>query len=155
MQNPFWFLFVVVMWGPCHSVITLCVVCPSAEGSVAKGPASKKQKQDKQRSRKDKAAQHTFSHVLLAASLKVNWNARWHWITCVSQENTMRTVVQGHVWSYKHLSGPKGSCFYFKILETSLRCLSQLHNNCSLHSIQHLYLTCMKIVLFVDSVIHF
>lgn len=49
-------------------------VCLSAEGNVAKGSAPKKQKQEKQRSRKDKASQHTFSHPLLAASLKVNWS---------------------------------------------------------------------------------
>ncbi|XP_005813862.1 transducin beta-like protein 2 [Xiphophorus maculatus] len=42
----------------------------SGEASAAKGPTSKKQKQDKQRSRKDKPAQHNFSHPLLAASLK-------------------------------------------------------------------------------------
>lgn len=55
----------------------------SAECSGVKGPASKKPKQEKQRSRKDKASQHSFSHPLLAASLKVNWNTHfnnfWFW----------------------------------------------------------------------------
>lgn len=45
-----------------------------AEGTAVKGPASKKQRQEKYRNRKEKASQHTFTHQLLASTLKVLWN---------------------------------------------------------------------------------
>lgn len=51
--------------------LSIPVSCLSGESNAAKVSAPKKQKQEKQRSRKDKASQHTFSHPLLAATLKV------------------------------------------------------------------------------------
>lgn len=83
--------------------VSLPVLCLSAEGSNTKGLANKKPKQEKQRSRKDKATQHTFSHQLLAASLKVNWSTQWH---CNTHRNkwcfTSRLLLQSHSFeSYK------------------------------------------------------
>lgn len=50
-----------------------------AEGTAAKGPASKKQRQEKHRNRKEKGSQHTFTHQLLASTLKVLWNRTTMW----------------------------------------------------------------------------
>lgn len=51
--------------------LIVSVPCLIGESNGAKVSAPKKQKQEKQRTRKDKVSQHTFSHPLLAATLKV------------------------------------------------------------------------------------
>ncbi|XP_068572543.1 transducin beta-like protein 2 [Cebidichthys violaceus] len=75
----------------------------AAVGSVAKVPASKKPKQEKQRSRKEKASQHTFSHQLLAASLKshsanvtcLDFSSNGKYLASCADDRTVR------IWSTK------------------------------------------------------
>ncbi|XP_070839208.1 transducin beta-like protein 2 [Chaetodon trifascialis] len=74
----------------------------AAEGSAVKGSTSKKQKPEKQRSRKDKAS-HTFSHQLLAASLKshsghvtcLDFSSNGKYLASCADDRTVR------IWSTK------------------------------------------------------
>ncbi|XP_058482706.1 transducin beta-like protein 2 [Solea solea] len=84
----------------------------TAEGSVVKGAAPKKQKQDKLRSRKDKAAQHTFSHPLLAASLKahggnvtcIDFSSNGKYLASCADDRTVR------IWSTKDFLEREHKC---------------------------------------------
>lgn len=84
----------------------------SAEASAAKGPTSRKQKQDKQRSRKDKSAQHTFSHPLLAASLKghsgnvtcLDFSSNGKYLASCADDRTVR------IWSTKDFLEREHKC---------------------------------------------
>ncbi|XP_031725015.1 transducin beta-like protein 2 [Anarhichas minor] len=84
----------------------------AAVGSVAKVPASKKPKQEKQRSRKDKASQHTFSHQLLAASLKshsanvtcLDFSSNGKYLASCADDRTVR------IWSTKDFLDREHKC---------------------------------------------
>ncbi|XP_034406945.1 LOW QUALITY PROTEIN: transducin beta-like protein 2 [Cyclopterus lumpus] len=84
----------------------------AAVGSVVKGPASKKPKQEKQRSRKDKATQHTFSHQLLASSLKshsanvtcLDFSSNGKYLASCSEDRTVR------IWSTKDFLDREHKC---------------------------------------------
>ncbi|XP_037323586.2 transducin beta-like protein 2 [Pungitius pungitius] len=84
----------------------------AAVGSVAKGPASKKPKQDKQRARKEKATQHTFSHPLLAASLKshsanvtcLDFSSNGKYLASCAEDRTVR------IWSTKDFLDREHKC---------------------------------------------
>ncbi|KAK9536771.1 hypothetical protein VZT92_006532 [Zoarces viviparus] len=81
-------------------------------GSVGKVPASKKPKQEKQRSRKDKASQHTFSHQLLAASLKshsanvtcLDFSSNGKYLASCADDRTVR------IWSTKDFLDREHKC---------------------------------------------
>uniref|UniRef100_A0A3Q0SJE0 Uncharacterized protein n=1 Tax=Amphilophus citrinellus TaxID=61819 RepID=A0A3Q0SJE0_AMPCI len=82
------------------------------ETDVAKGPPSKKQKQEKQRGRKDKPAQHTFSHPLLAASLKghsgnvtcFDFSSNGKYLASCADDRTVR------IWSTKDFLDREHKC---------------------------------------------
>ncbi|CAG5870684.1 unnamed protein product [Menidia menidia] len=84
----------------------------AAEASVAKGPTSKKQKQEKQRIRKDKPAQHSFSHPLLAASLKghsgkvtcMDFSSNGKYLASCADDRTVR------IWSTKDFLEREHKC---------------------------------------------
>ncbi|KAM9728067.1 transducin beta-like protein 2 [Menidia menidia] len=84
----------------------------AAESSVAKGPTSKKQKQEKQRIRKDKPAQHSFSHPLLAASLKghsgkvtcIDFSSNGKYLASCADDRTVR------IWSTKDFLEREHKC---------------------------------------------
>ncbi|XP_020496193.2 transducin beta-like protein 2 [Labrus bergylta] len=84
----------------------------TAEGSVTKAPASKKPKQEKQRSRKDKASQHTFSHLLLASSLKshsgnvtcIDFSSNGKYLASCADDRTVR------IWSTKDFLEREHKC---------------------------------------------
>ncbi|XP_056140827.1 transducin beta-like protein 2 isoform X1 [Lampris incognitus] len=83
-----------------------------AEESITKAPGSKKQKQEKQRSRKDKVQQHTFSHPLLAASLKnhsgnitcLDFSSNGKYLASCSDDRTVR------IWSTKDFLDREHKC---------------------------------------------
>ncbi|KAI9531930.1 Transducin beta-like protein 2 [Dissostichus eleginoides] len=84
----------------------------TAEGSAAKVPASKKPKQEKLRVRKDKASQHTFSHQLLAASLKshsanvtcLDFSSNGKYLASCADDRTVR------IWSTKDFLEREHKC---------------------------------------------
>ncbi|KAK5858303.1 hypothetical protein PBY51_002452 [Eleginops maclovinus] len=84
----------------------------TAEGSSAKVPASKKPKQEKLRSRKDKASLHTFSHQLLAASLKshsanvtcLDFSSNGKYLASCADDRTVR------IWSTKDFLEREHKC---------------------------------------------
>ncbi|RVE64280.1 hypothetical protein OJAV_G00144200 [Oryzias javanicus] len=84
-----------------------------ADASSVKGAASKKQKQEKQqRSRKDKPTQHTFSHPLLAASLKghsgnvtcFDFSSNGKYLASCADDRTVR------IWSTKDFLDREHKC---------------------------------------------
>ncbi|XP_074528514.1 transducin beta-like protein 2 [Halichoeres trimaculatus] len=83
----------------------------TAESST-KAPVSKKPKQEKQRSRKDKAAQHTFSHPLLASSLKshsgnvtcLDFSSNGKYLASCADDRTVR------IWSTKDFLDREHKC---------------------------------------------
>ncbi|KAM6983735.1 transducin beta-like protein 2 [Tautogolabrus adspersus] len=84
----------------------------TAEGSATKAQASKKPKQEKQRSRKDKASQHTFSHPLLASSLKshsgnvtcIDFSSNGKYLASCADDRTVR------IWSTKDFLEREHKC---------------------------------------------
>lgn len=84
----------------------------TAESNTAKAPASKKPKQEKQRSRKDKASQHTFSHQLLASSLKshsgnitcLDFSSNGKYLASCADDRTVR------IWSTKDFLDREHKC---------------------------------------------
>lgn len=84
----------------------------AAEGSAVKAPAAKKQKQEKQRSRKEKASQHTFSHPLLASSLKghsgnvtsLDFSSNGKYLASCADDRTVR------IWSTKDFLDREHKC---------------------------------------------
>ncbi|XP_030009706.1 transducin beta-like protein 2 [Sphaeramia orbicularis] len=83
-----------------------------AESSVGKSSASKKQKQEKQRSRKDKPSQHSFSHPLLASSLKghsgnvtcLDFSSNGKYLASCADDRTVR------IWSTKDFLEREHKC---------------------------------------------
>ncbi|KAM4620117.1 transducin beta-like protein 2 [Polymixia lowei] len=83
-----------------------------AEDNIIKAPASKKQKPEKQRTRKDKAQQHTFSHPLLAASLKshsgnvtcLDFSSNGKYLASCADDRTVR------IWSTKDFLDREHKC---------------------------------------------
>ncbi|KAM8834725.1 transducin beta-like protein 2 [Synchiropus picturatus] len=75
----------------------------AANGGAAKASATKKHKQEKQRGRREKAAQHTFSHPLLAGSLKshsgnvtsLDFSSNGKYLASCADDRTVR------IWSTK------------------------------------------------------
>lgn len=84
----------------------------TAEGNVSKGAPSKKQKQEKQRSRKDKPSQHSFSHPLLASSLKshsanvtsLDFSSNGKYLASCADDRTVR------IWSTKDFLEREHKC---------------------------------------------
>ncbi|XP_061558176.1 transducin beta-like protein 2 [Phycodurus eques] len=85
----------------------------AAEGSTAKGPAAKKHKQEKQqRGRKNKSSQHTFSHSLLASSLKghngnvtcLDFSSNGKYLASCADDRTVR------IWSTKDFLDREHKC---------------------------------------------
>ncbi|XP_068600917.1 transducin beta-like protein 2 [Brachionichthys hirsutus] len=84
----------------------------AAEGSAVKGPSAKRPKQEKQRSRKEKAPQHTFSHPLLAASLKghsgnvtcLDFSSNGKYLASCADDRTVR------LWSTKDFLDREHKC---------------------------------------------
>ncbi|CAI5642831.1 transducin beta-like protein 2 [Oreochromis niloticus] len=84
----------------------------AAEASAVKGSQSKKQKQEKQRGRKDKPTQHTFSHLLLAASLKghsgnvtcLDFSSNGKYLASCADDRTVR------IWSTKDFLDREHKC---------------------------------------------
>ncbi|XP_053187177.1 transducin beta-like protein 2 [Scomber japonicus] len=84
----------------------------TAESSAVKSHASKKPKQEKQRTRKEKAAQHTFSHQLLAASLKshsgnvtcLDFSSNGKYLASCADDRTVR------IWSTKDFLDREHKC---------------------------------------------
>uniref|UniRef100_A0A1A8KWI4 Transducin (Beta)-like 2 n=2 Tax=Nothobranchius TaxID=28779 RepID=A0A1A8KWI4_NOTKU len=84
----------------------------SVESSAAKGPTSKKPKQEKQRSRKDKPAQHSFSDPLLASSLKghsgnvtcLDFSSNGKYLASCADDRTVR------IWSTKDFLEREHKC---------------------------------------------
>uniref|UniRef100_A0A3Q3EST3 Transducin beta like 2 n=1 Tax=Labrus bergylta TaxID=56723 RepID=A0A3Q3EST3_9LABR len=76
------------------------------------GKSSKKPKQEKQRSRKDKASQHTFSHLLLASSLKshsgnvtcIDFSSNGKYLASCADDRTVR------IWSTKDFLEREHKC---------------------------------------------
>lgn len=85
----------------------------TAEGSAVKGPPSKKQKQEKQRARKERPSQHTFSHPLLASSLKghsgnvtcIDFSSNGKYLASCADDRTVR------IWSTKDFLDREHKCF--------------------------------------------
>ncbi|XP_034033375.1 transducin beta-like protein 2 isoform X2 [Thalassophryne amazonica] len=83
-----------------------------SEDSATKGPAIKKPRQEKQRSRKDKAPQHSFSHPLLAASLKghsgnvtsLDFSSNGKYLASCADDRTVR------IWSIKDFMEREHKC---------------------------------------------
>lgn len=83
-----------------------------AESIVGKSSASKKQKQEKQRSRKDKPSQHSFSHPLLASSLKghsgnvtcLDFSSNGKYLASCADDRTVR------IWSTKDFLEREHKC---------------------------------------------
>ncbi|XP_053703594.1 transducin beta-like protein 2 [Synchiropus splendidus] len=75
----------------------------AANDGAAKASATKKHKQEKQRGRREKAAQHTFSHPLLAGSLKshsgnvtsLDFSSNGKYLASCADDRTVR------IWSTK------------------------------------------------------
>ncbi|CAN9501178.1 unnamed protein product [Ophioblennius macclurei] len=92
---------------------TLQAADVAAEGNAAKVPPSKKQKQEKQRIRKDKPTQHTFSHPLLASSLKshsgnvtcLDFSSNGKYLASCADDRTVR------IWSTKDFLDREHKCF--------------------------------------------
>ncbi|XP_077361902.1 transducin beta-like protein 2 [Festucalex cinctus] len=85
----------------------------AAEGVAAKGPATKKHKQEKQqRSRKDKLSQHNFTHPLLASSLKghngyvtcLDFSSNGKYLASCADDRTVR------IWSTKDFLSREHKC---------------------------------------------
>ncbi|XP_076017569.1 transducin beta-like protein 2 [Genypterus blacodes] len=84
----------------------------AAEDIAVKGLASKKPKQEKQRSRKEKAPQHTLSHPLLAASLKahsgnvtcLDFSSNGKYLASCANDRTVR------IWSTKDFLDREHKC---------------------------------------------
>uniref|UniRef100_A0A3P9JJW1 Transducin (beta)-like 2 n=1 Tax=Oryzias latipes TaxID=8090 RepID=A0A3P9JJW1_ORYLA len=89
------------------------VEAAAADASSVKGATSKKQKQEKQqRSRKDKPSLHTFSHPLLAASLKghngkvtcLDFSSNGKYLASCADDRTVR------IWSTKDFLDREHKC---------------------------------------------
>lgn len=83
-----------------------------AKEELVKASASKKQKQDKQRPRKEKAQQHIFSHRLLASSLKnhsgnvtcLDFSSNGKYLASCADDRTVR------IWSTKDFTDRDHKC---------------------------------------------